>query len=220
MADAGLIVLVSFISPFRNERRLAREIAGDIDVHRGLRRHAARGLRGPRSQGPLRPGPPRRDQELYRHRQPVRGPGARRSRAPRRRAGAAGACRATLRQAFRGNNSLPSSAPIIVRADREVAVLRQHSMGPPMRAALRLARRAHPGARRHRRRARRLRREPGVVQRPVARAAHRDPGRSHPPRLLQLPRRRRLRAGHLLRASPPSSAASAAPRPASSRKAT
>ncbi|MET3925034.1 sulfate adenylyltransferase subunit CysN [Devosia sp. 2618] len=31
MADAGLIVLVSFISPFENERRLAREIAGDRD---------------------------------------------------------------------------------------------------------------------------------------------------------------------------------------------
>jgi bifunctional enzyme CysN/CysC len=31
MADAGLIVLVSFISPFRNERRVAREIAGDIE---------------------------------------------------------------------------------------------------------------------------------------------------------------------------------------------
>ncbi|GLQ57598.1 sulfate adenylyltransferase subunit CysN [Devosia nitrariae] len=31
MADSGLIVLVSFISPFRNERRMAREIAGDID---------------------------------------------------------------------------------------------------------------------------------------------------------------------------------------------
>jgi bifunctional enzyme CysN/CysC len=30
MADSGLIVLVSFISPFRNERRLAREIASDI----------------------------------------------------------------------------------------------------------------------------------------------------------------------------------------------
>ena len=30
MADAGLIVLVSFISPFRNERQMAREIAGDI----------------------------------------------------------------------------------------------------------------------------------------------------------------------------------------------
>ncbi|MHA6690295.1 sulfate adenylyltransferase subunit CysN [Devosia sp. A449] len=31
MADSGLIVLVSFISPFETERRLAREIAGDID---------------------------------------------------------------------------------------------------------------------------------------------------------------------------------------------
>ena len=31
MADAGLIVLVSFISPFEKERRLAREISGDID---------------------------------------------------------------------------------------------------------------------------------------------------------------------------------------------
>ncbi len=30
MADAGLIVLASFISPFEKERRLAREIAGDI----------------------------------------------------------------------------------------------------------------------------------------------------------------------------------------------
>jgi bifunctional enzyme CysN/CysC len=30
MADAGLVVIVSFISPFRNERRLAREVAGDI----------------------------------------------------------------------------------------------------------------------------------------------------------------------------------------------
>ena len=30
MADAGLIVLCSFISPFRNERALAREVAGDV----------------------------------------------------------------------------------------------------------------------------------------------------------------------------------------------
>lgn len=30
MADAGLIVIVSFISPFANERRIAREIAADI----------------------------------------------------------------------------------------------------------------------------------------------------------------------------------------------
>ncbi|WP_137389767.1 sulfate adenylyltransferase subunit CysN [Rhodoligotrophos defluvii] len=30
MADAGLLVLVSFISPFRRERQMAREIAGDV----------------------------------------------------------------------------------------------------------------------------------------------------------------------------------------------
>jgi bifunctional enzyme CysN/CysC len=29
MVDAGLIVLVSFISPFRSERRMARELVGD-----------------------------------------------------------------------------------------------------------------------------------------------------------------------------------------------
>jgi bifunctional enzyme CysN/CysC len=36
MADAGLVVLVSFISPFRTERRLARELAGEgrfCEVH-------------------------------------------------------------------------------------------------------------------------------------------------------------------------------------------
>jgi bifunctional enzyme CysN/CysC len=31
MVDAGLIVLVSFISPFRNERRMARELLGDSE---------------------------------------------------------------------------------------------------------------------------------------------------------------------------------------------
>jgi bifunctional enzyme CysN/CysC len=31
LADSGLIVLTSLISPFRRERRMAREIAGDID---------------------------------------------------------------------------------------------------------------------------------------------------------------------------------------------
>src|SRR5690606_10091551 len=30
MADAGLIVIVSFISPFASERRMVREIAGDL----------------------------------------------------------------------------------------------------------------------------------------------------------------------------------------------
>ncbi len=33
MADAGLVVLASFISPFIRERKLAREIAGDLDFH-------------------------------------------------------------------------------------------------------------------------------------------------------------------------------------------
>ncbi len=31
MADSGLIVMASFISPFRRERRMAREIAGNVD---------------------------------------------------------------------------------------------------------------------------------------------------------------------------------------------
>jgi bifunctional enzyme CysN/CysC len=31
MADAGLIAVVSFISPFRSERRMARELLGDVD---------------------------------------------------------------------------------------------------------------------------------------------------------------------------------------------
>ena len=31
MADSGLIVMTAFISPFRRERRMARDIAGDID---------------------------------------------------------------------------------------------------------------------------------------------------------------------------------------------
>ena len=31
LADSGLIVLTAFISPFRHERRMAREIAGDIE---------------------------------------------------------------------------------------------------------------------------------------------------------------------------------------------
>ena len=42
--DAGLIVLVSFISPFRAERRMARELLAAGRVHRGLRRHADRDL--------------------------------------------------------------------------------------------------------------------------------------------------------------------------------
>ena len=68
MTDAGLIVLCSFISPFRAERRLAREIAADRRVHRDLRRHADRDCDRPRPEGPLQAGARRRDQEFHRHR--------------------------------------------------------------------------------------------------------------------------------------------------------
>ena len=53
MVDAGLIVLVSFISPFRSERQMARELLERRRVHRGVRRHAAGGRRGARPQGAL-----------------------------------------------------------------------------------------------------------------------------------------------------------------------
>ena len=81
MADAGLIVLVSFISPFRNERRLAREIAGDIRftevyVDTPLEVCEARDPKGLYARARAR-----RDQELHRHRQPVRSARARRDRA-------------------------------------------------------------------------------------------------------------------------------------------
>ena len=52
--DAGMVVLCSFISPFRAERRMVRELVGDGRVHRDLRRHAARGVHAARPEGPLR----------------------------------------------------------------------------------------------------------------------------------------------------------------------
>ena len=60
MVDAGLIVLVSFISPFRAERRMARALLGAGRVHRGLRRHAAGRGRAARPQGALHEGARRR----------------------------------------------------------------------------------------------------------------------------------------------------------------
>jgi bifunctional enzyme CysN/CysC len=74
MVDAGLIVLTAFISPFRAERRLARESAGRR-VRRGVRRHPAGRGRGARRQGPLQEGPVGPAEELHRHRQPLRGAG-------------------------------------------------------------------------------------------------------------------------------------------------
>ena len=66
--DAGLIVMVSFISPFRSERRMARDLFDDGRVHRGLRRYAARSVRGARPQGSLRQGARRADRQFHRHR--------------------------------------------------------------------------------------------------------------------------------------------------------
>ena len=76
MVDAGLIVLVSFISPFRSERRMARALFAAGRVHRGVRRHAARRGRAARRQRAVQEGAPRRAEELHRHRFPVRGAGA------------------------------------------------------------------------------------------------------------------------------------------------
>ena len=68
MTDAGLIVLCSFISPFRAERRLVRDTAADGRVSGDLRRYAARDGDRPRSQGPVQASAGRRDQELHRRR--------------------------------------------------------------------------------------------------------------------------------------------------------
>ena len=57
MVDAGLIVLVSFISPFRSERRMARELLDAGRVHRDLHRYAAGRGREARSEGPVQEGP-------------------------------------------------------------------------------------------------------------------------------------------------------------------
>ena len=68
MADAGLVVLVSFISPFRAERQLARDRAGDVAfcevfVDTPLDVAEARDPKGLYRQGPYG-----RTHELHRHR--------------------------------------------------------------------------------------------------------------------------------------------------------
>lgn len=79
MADAGLVVIVSLISPFR---RACGGTGGRRrhSVPRSLHRHAARGLRGPRSEGALRSRSGREDPELYRDLGSVRGAGGSGSR--------------------------------------------------------------------------------------------------------------------------------------------
>ena len=98
MTDAGLIVLCSFISPFRAERRLAREARGAGRVHRDLRRHAARDGDRARSEGALQAGAGRRDQEFHRRRPALRSAGSGRDRARHGRASARGPRRSRHRR--------------------------------------------------------------------------------------------------------------------------
>ena len=75
MVDAGLIVLVSFISPFRSERRMARELVApgefiEVFVDTPLAEAEQRDVKGLYKKARAR-----RAQELHRHRQPLRGAG-------------------------------------------------------------------------------------------------------------------------------------------------
>ena len=53
MSDAGLITLVSFISPFRSERQMARNMMADGEFVENLCRHAAGSGGTARCEGPL-----------------------------------------------------------------------------------------------------------------------------------------------------------------------
>ena len=75
MADAGLIVIVSFISPFRAERRMAREIMGEGEFVEVFVDTPFEECASARPEGPLREGAQRRDQELHRARFALRGAG-------------------------------------------------------------------------------------------------------------------------------------------------
>ena len=59
MTESGLIVLCSFISPYRAEREHGAQPCRRRRIHRGVRRHADRRVHAPRPQGTLRQGPGR-----------------------------------------------------------------------------------------------------------------------------------------------------------------
>ncbi len=70
--DAGMIVLVSFISPYRTERETARERVARGRVHRGVRGHADRGMPPARPEGALQARRCGADPQLHRHRRALR----------------------------------------------------------------------------------------------------------------------------------------------------
>ena len=72
MTDAGLIVLCSFISPFRAERRLVRDTAAEDEFIEIFVETPLETVHRPRSQGPLQASAGRRDQEFHRRRSALR----------------------------------------------------------------------------------------------------------------------------------------------------
>ena len=68
MVDAGLVVLCSFISPFRPERRMVRELVEADEFIEVFVDAPHRGLHRARSEGPLQARPGGRDPEFHRHR--------------------------------------------------------------------------------------------------------------------------------------------------------
>ena len=56
MADAGLIVIVSLVSPFRGDRRAAKGLFDGGRLPRGVGRHPGRRRRRARPEGPVRQG--------------------------------------------------------------------------------------------------------------------------------------------------------------------
>ncbi len=71
MADAGLIVLTAFISPFRAERELVRSMLPPGEFVEIFVDTPARRSREARREGPLRQGTKRRDRPFHRHLQPL-----------------------------------------------------------------------------------------------------------------------------------------------------
>ena len=72
MVDAGLIVIVSFISPFRAEREMARAMVEEGEFVEIFVRRPHRCLRGARSEGAVREGPQGRSRQLHRDRFTIR----------------------------------------------------------------------------------------------------------------------------------------------------
>ena len=75
MTDAGLIVLCAFISPFRAERQMVRELAGADEFIEMFVDTPIEECIAARSEGAVRQGAGRRDPEFHRHRLALRAAG-------------------------------------------------------------------------------------------------------------------------------------------------